>query len=144
MWLFHHKRISMLPFKKISFSDSTNLQHAHIKNMAQIENSKYKNNISPTISYSETCIKRPLNFVVSQDRWSLTTGRINMLLYRPSQANDEIYVFLVRLSRSHYAGSTVYNSGLCWAVDCSKYVSHTCKIMAYWNVDILVNNGNTK
>ena len=29
---------------------------------------------------SETCIKRPLNFVVLQDRWSFTAGRINMVL----------------------------------------------------------------
>ena len=30
--------------------------------------------------HSETCIKRPPNFVVSQDRWSFTTWRINMIL----------------------------------------------------------------
>ena len=30
--------------------------------------------------YSETCIKRPLDFVFSQDRWSFKTGRINMIL----------------------------------------------------------------
>ena len=30
--------------------------------------------------YSETCIDRPLNFVVFQDRWSFTTGRIHMIL----------------------------------------------------------------
>ena len=29
--------------------------------------------------YNETCIKWPLNFVVSQDRWSSTAGRINMI-----------------------------------------------------------------
>ena len=28
----------------------------------------------------ETCIKGPLKCVVSQDRWSLKTGRINMIL----------------------------------------------------------------
>ena len=42
--------------------------------------------------YSETCIKWQLNIVVSQDRWSFTTGRINIILC-PSQTNDEIYVF---------------------------------------------------
>ena len=31
-------------------------------------------------NYSETCLKRTLNFVVSQDRWSLMTERINMIL----------------------------------------------------------------
>ena len=30
--------------------------------------------------YSETCIKRPLNFAVSQGRWSFTAGKINMIL----------------------------------------------------------------
>ena len=32
--------------------------------------------------YSETCIKRPSNFVVSQDGWSFTTGRINKISVR--------------------------------------------------------------
>ena len=32
--------------------------------------------------YSETCIKRPLNYVVSQDRWSSVAGRITMILWR--------------------------------------------------------------
>ena len=31
------------------------------------------------LCYSGTCIKRPLNFVVSEGRWSLMTGRINMI-----------------------------------------------------------------
>ena len=30
--------------------------------------------------YSETYIKQPLDFVFSQDKWSFTTGRINMIL----------------------------------------------------------------
>ena len=38
--------------------------------------------------YSETCIKWPLNFVVSQDWWSHMTERMNMIL---CQATDEIY-----------------------------------------------------
>ena len=69
--------------------------------------------------YSETCIKWPLNFVVSQDRWSPITGRINMILWRLCQTNAEIYVFLVRLSWSHYTGSTA-------TVSCrGQWVSHT-------------------
>ena len=35
---------------------------------------------APIREYSETCIKRPLDFVVSQDRWSFMTGLINMIL----------------------------------------------------------------
>ena len=31
------------------------------------------------IAGSETCIKWPLNFLVSHDRWTLMTGRINMI-----------------------------------------------------------------
>ena len=30
--------------------------------------------------YNGTCIKRPLIFVVSQDRWSFMTGKKNMIL----------------------------------------------------------------
>ena len=48
--------------------------------------------------------------VVSQDRWSFIAGRRNMLFWRLYQANDEIYVFLVKLSRSHYTGSTAQQS----------------------------------
>ena len=43
--------MSMHPFKKISFPNSSNLQHACIKNMAWIGNWKYENEIRPTISY---------------------------------------------------------------------------------------------
>ena len=32
--------------------------------------------------YTEACIERPLNYVVSQDRWSFTTGKINIILLR--------------------------------------------------------------
>ena len=46
--------------------------------------------------YNETFIKRPLGYMVSQDRWSFTTGRINMILYGLCQINCKIYVFLVR------------------------------------------------
>ena len=45
--------------------------------------------------------------MVSEDRWSLMTGRINMILKRLFHTNAEIYVFLVKLPRSYYTGSTV-------------------------------------
>ena len=77
--------------------------------------------------YSKTCIKRPLNLVVSQDRWSIIAGRINMILLSPCQANEEIYVFLVRLTRSHYTGSTVYVDGL--EQDCSNSSANTLELL---------------
>ena len=67
--------------------------------------------ISPCASwiYNKTCIKRPLNLVVSQDRWSFMTGIISMILSSQWQANGEMYV-LIRLHQSHYTGSTLYES----------------------------------
>ena len=35
--------------------------------------------------FSDTCIKRPLNFVVSQDRRPFKTGRIKIILYNARQ-----------------------------------------------------------
>ena len=49
---------------------------------------------------SETCIKRTLNFVVSQDRWYFGTGRKTWLC--KDVPNNGTYVFLVRLSHSSY------------------------------------------
>ena len=46
--------------------------------------------------------------MVSQDRWSFMTGRINMNLQIAFQANDDFFVFLVRLPLPHYTGSTVF------------------------------------
>ena len=43
----------------------------------------------------KACTKRPLNLVVSQDRWSFITGRINMILQRLSD-------------RIHWTGLTEY------------------------------------
>ena len=58
--------------------------------------------------YSETGIKRPLNFVVSQDRWCFTAGRINIILWRLCQTDDENCGFvLVKLNRSNHKGSSV-------------------------------------
>ena len=48
--------------------------------------------------------------MVSQDRWSFMTGRKKHDFVKTCQANNEIYVFLVKLAQSHYTGSTVVNS----------------------------------
>ena len=39
-------------------------------------------NVETGPKYSETCIKRPLSVAVSQDRWSVTTGIINMIFLK--------------------------------------------------------------
>ena len=63
--------------------------------------------VSASMCCGETCIKQPLNLVVSQDRWSFTAGRINMILWRLCQVNDEIHTtctsktFPVSLYRFH-------------------------------------------
>ena len=52
----------------------------------------------------ETCGKQPINLVVSQDRWSLMTGRINRILKRLRQANNDIYMCVVSLITVHPGG----------------------------------------
>ena len=46
---------------------------------------------------SERPVKRPLNSVVSQDRWPFTTVSINMILQKPSQGNYDIHAPFIRL-----------------------------------------------
>ena len=56
--------------------------------------------------YNETCTKRPLTFLVSQDRWSFMIGRMNMLLPRFIQLYIQMTKFIKilfrRLSQSQY------------------------------------------
>ena len=52
--------------------------------------------------YSETGIKEPLNFVISQDKWSLLTGDLKMILQRLSQVNDEIHVLKAKTKFKSY------------------------------------------
>ena len=78
--------------------DARPLQHIALRSQGTRDHST----VWDQCNNSETCIKQPLNFMVSQDRWSFTTGRINMILWRLCQINCQIYVFLVRLPQSHY------------------------------------------
>ena len=63
--------------------------------------------------FSETCKKQPLILfglsrqVVFHDR-----EHKHVSFFKPCQANDEMYVFLVRLCQSHHTDSTVLPYGI--------------------------------
>ena len=105
--------VGVLSSLHASYSEKPQLASPH-KRQSQETSLNDKSGLSNSIQYSEACIKRPLEFVVSQDRW-----RINMILLKPCQANDEILCF-GKVSRSQYTGSTVFVSG----IRCVEITSH--------------------
>ena len=66
--------------------------------------------ISPIIYYSETCLKRPLNFVISQDRRFFKAGRIKKQDFVKKVSGTCKWwnlCVLVSLPRFHFTGSTI-------------------------------------
>ena len=45
-----------------------------------------------TLFYSETCLKRVLKSMVSNDRWCFVTGRVNIIFMQAVNMNDEFCV----------------------------------------------------
>ena len=81
IYIMHTSRCS---HKKLHFQSipevSSYLGSLLIKYVGTATVCQFHQPFSPSFRHIERCIKRPLNFVVSQERWSLIAGRINKIL----------------------------------------------------------------